>query len=328
MPTFLSRALRGLGLMGLGLLGLAAGARALELPGPVVDAAWLAKNATEVQVLEVRSDVASFSRQPVFETDKKTGRKLLSEVGGHLPGARLVDFKLVRADRQVGERKLKYLLPEKAEFQARMQAVGVQAGKPIVLVPMGQDISDVDEALRLYWSFKVYGEDRIAVLDGGAAGWLAEGREVSVAPVAALAGSWQAGAERPQLVAGTAEVAAAGSAVQLVDGRALPQYHGLTKRDYVGGYGHIAGAQVLAPELLTRSANGALYFLPARTYEALLRASRIDPTAPAIAYCNSGHLASGPWFVMSEILGNRQTRLYDGSLYLWTLDKQPLVSVQ
>ncbi|MBI5259240.1 MAG: sulfurtransferase [Burkholderiales bacterium] len=322
MPRFLTRAL-----LGLALLGLAAATRAVELPGPVVDAAWVARHLPDLQVLEVRSDVASFTRQPVFETDKKSPKKLLSDVGGHLPGARLVDFKLVRADRQVGERKLKYLLPEKAEFQARMQGVGVQAGRPIVLVPAGQDIADVDEALRLYWTFKVYGEDRVAVLDGGAAGWLAEGREFSVAPVAPATGNWQAGTERPQLVAGTADVLAAGSSVQLVDGRPLPQFHGLTKRDYVGAHGHIAGAQVLAPELLTRSVNGALYFLPARTYEALLRASRIDPTAPAIAYCNSGHLAAGPWFVMSEIVGNRQTRLYDGSLYLWTLDKQPLVGL-
>jgi thiosulfate/3-mercaptopyruvate sulfurtransferase len=167
------------------------------------------------------------------------------------------------------------------------------------------------------------------VLDGGAAAWLAEGREFAVTPVAAAVGNWKAGTERAQLVAGTADVAAAaGQKVQLVDGRALPQYLGLTKRDYVGGYGHVDGAKVLAPELLTRAANGALYFLPAKTYEALMRAQGIAPDAPAINYCNSGHLAAGSWFVMSEIVGNKQTRLYDGSLYLWTLDKQPLVSVQ
>lgn len=304
-------------------------ALAAELPGPVVDAAWLAKNVADVQVVEVRSDVASFSRDPVFETDKKTGKKMLTDVGGHLAGARLVDFKLVRAERQVGDRKLKYLIPEKADFQARMQAAGIVADKPIVLVPVGQDISDIDEAARLYWTFKVYGEDRVALLDGGAAGWIADGREVTTAAVPAQVGSWKAGVERAPLVAGTDDVAAASARnVQLVDGRALPQYHGLTKRDYVGSFGHVAGAKVLAPELLTRQANGALYFLPAKTYEALLKASGIEPAAPAIAYCNSGHLAAGPWFVMSEILGNKSTRLYDGSLYLWTLDKRPLVSVQ
>lgn len=304
-------------------------ARAVELPGPVVDAAWLAGHLNEVQVVEVRSDVASFGREPVFETDKKSGKKVLSEVGGHLPGARLVDFKVVRTERQVGDRKIKYLIPEQADFQARMQAAGVMADQPIVLVPVGQDIAEIDEALRLYWSFKVYGEDKVAVLDGGAAGWLADGHGVSTTPVAAALGTWKAGTPRPQLVASSDDVAGAATAgVQLVDGRPLPQYHGLSKRDFVGGYGHVAGAQVLAPELLTRAANGALYFLPAKTYEALLKASGVDPAKPAISYCNSGHLAAGPWFVMSEIVGNKSTRLYDGSLYLWTLEKRPLVGVQ
>jgi thiosulfate/3-mercaptopyruvate sulfurtransferase len=63
-------------------------------------------------------------------------------------------------------------------------------------------------------------------------------------------------------------------------------------------------------------------------YEALMRASGIDPKAPTVAYCNTGHLASGAWFVMSEILGNHSTRLYDGSMSLWTREKRPLVSVQ
>lgn len=317
----------------LAAFGLAAAllpARAVDLPGAVVDTAWLASHQTEVQVVEVRSDAASFTRQPVFETNAKTGKKTLGEVGGHLASARLVDFKDVRAEREIGGQKVKYLLPAKVDFQTRMQAAGVTADKPLVLVPVGQDIADIDEALRLYWTFKVYGEDRIAVLDGGIAAWLAEGREVSSAPVAARAGDWRARAERTELLAGSDDVAGAsgGKGGQLVDARALPQYFGLSKRDYVGGYGHVAGAKVLAPELLTRAASGALYFHPARTYEALLHASQIDPAAPTIAYCNSGHLAAGPWFILSEIVGNKAARLYDGSLYLWTLEKRPLVGLQ
>ena len=48
-----------------------------------------------------------------------------------------------------------------------VQAAGVVVDKPIVLVPMGQSIADVDEALRLYWTFKLRGEDRVAVLARG-----------------------------------------------------------------------------------------------------------------------------------------------------------------
>lgn len=314
----------------LAFAGFAAPVLAIDLPGPLVNSAWLAEHRAEVQVVEVRSDFASFAKQPVFETDRKTGRKSLVDVGGHLPGARLVDFRDVRTERMLGERKTRFLAPEGADFQARMQAVGVMADKPIVVVPMGQTIADIDEGLRLYWTFKLRGEDHVAVLDGGIAGWLAEGREVSAAAPAAVKGTWKAGADHPEYVASSEQVAEASAkqSMQLVDARGLPQFFGTSKAPTVDGFGHVAGAKSLAPELLTRSANGALYFHAAKVYEALMRASGIDPKAPTVAYCNTGHLASGAWFVLSEIVGNRSTRLYDGSMSLWTQEKRPLIGVQ
>ena len=63
------------------------------LPGPVVDTQWLASNLDKVQVVDVRSRVKSFVTEPEFETDPKTGKKILSEVGGHIAGSRLIDMK-------------------------------------------------------------------------------------------------------------------------------------------------------------------------------------------------------------------------------------------
>lgn len=226
-------------------------------------------------------------------------------------------------------KKIKYLIPEKADFEKIIQAVGINSDKPIILVPVGLDISDVDEALRAYWQFKVYGEDNIAVLDGGMAGWLAEGRDYVVNPSAKTAGNWTAKAERKELIANSEQVASASKSgkVSLVDARQPAQFFGLSKRDYVGAYGHIAGAKELAPELLAKTSKGALYFWDKNTYNALLTANGINPKSPAISYCNSGHLAAGGWFVMSELVGNKSTKLYDGSLYLWTLEGRPLVGV-
>ena len=53
----------------------------------------------------------------------------------------------------------------------------------------------------------------------------------------------------------------------------------------------------------------------------------IDPETPVITYCNSGHVAAGTWFALYEILGNKQARLYDGSLHAWTKGAQrPMVT--
>ncbi|MBU3622423.1 rhodanese-like domain-containing protein [Polynucleobacter sp. AP-Latsch-80-C2] len=157
----------GIALVLTALVGLV---HAATLPGPVVSADWLATNMNEVQVIEVRTDLASYVRNPVFDTDKKTGKKFLVEVGGHIPNSSLLDFKKVRVERLVDGKRIKLLIPEKADFEKLVQTLGVNSDKPIVLVPIGQDMSDIDEALRMYWQFKVYGEDSVAVLDGGIAG--------------------------------------------------------------------------------------------------------------------------------------------------------------
>ena len=316
-------------LLAFALTGLVSLVQAITLPGPVVSADWLSNNQSDVQIIEVRTDLASYLRNPEFDTDKKTGKKFLVEVGGHITNSTLLDFKKVRVERLVDGKKIKFLIPEKADFEKLVQSLGINSDKPIVLVPIGQDMSDIDEALRTYWSFKVYGEDQVAVLDGGIAGWLGEGREYVTNNAQKVTGNWSAKAYRKELIASSDDVAAASKAgkPQLLDARQPAQFLGLAKRPDVLTFGHIAGSKELAPELLAKPSNGALYFWQKNTYDALMSANGLSVKGPTIAYCNTGHLAAGGWFVMSELVGNKSTKLYDGSLYLWTLEGRPLVGV-
>jgi len=308
----------------LGVLAAHAG----MLPGPVVSTKWLAENLDKVQVVEVRSNVKSFTEKPEVETDAKTGKKTVTEVGGHIPNSRLVDMKNMRTERTYGDLKVKYMIPEKTVFEKAMQAAGVDTAKPMVLVAVGADASDLDDALRVYWQLKVYGEDDMAVLDGGMATWLLEGREHSTAAAPAKAGTWVAKADRSAQYFATSEDVAkamADKSAVLIDSRDARQYHGLGKRDYVYAYGHLEGAKLYGSDLMVNASAGTVKFMAANTYRGLMSAQGIDPAAPAITYCNSGHLSSGPWFVASEILGNKSTKLYDGSLHQWTLEKRPVV---
>ncbi len=300
-------------------------AHAGVLPGPLVDTQWLAANAEKVQIVEVRGNAKSFTAQPEIATDAK-GKKTIEEIGGHIPGAVLVDAKKMRTDRKYGDLTVKYMLPEAADFEKYVRSSGIMAGKPMVLVPVGAEVADINDALRMYWQFKVYGEDDIAVLDGGYSAWLLEGRAYSK-DASATNGNWTVKADRTaQYFATSDDVAKAqqSKSATLVDSRDAPLFHGLVKRDYVFGAGHIEGAKLYPTDLMFRSSGGALKFLAPATYRGLLAAQGIDEKAAAITYCNSGHLSSGPWFLMSEVLGNKQVKLYDGSLHQWTLEKRPL----
>ena len=54
----------------------------------------------------------------------------------------------------------------------------------------------------------------------------------------------------------------------------------------------------------------------------------IDSGGKIITYCNSGQLAAASWFVFSELLGNKNVSLYDGSMHQWAVEKRPVVKMK
>ena len=309
------------------MLGLASIASAAELPGPLVTAHWLEKNRDKVAVVEVREKAAEFTAAPEYST--KGGKKQLEAVGGHIPGALLVEFSKVRVARDIGGHKIGGMLPDRAYFQQLLRDAGVPKGKPVVISSPGDGIGSLDMATRLYWSMKYYGDDNIALLNGGTAGWIEAGYPVSTDAAPSAKGDWTATAERKQLLADSSTVAKAmhGHA-QLIDARSTQQFLGLAKKPIVPGAGHIPGARSMPTDAMTRSSGVAHYFLSPAGYRTELKALGIkDNASHNITYCNTGHLASGAWFVMSELVGAKHTQLYDGSMLEWTTEGRPVVAV-
>ena len=54
---------------------------------------------------------------------------------------------------------------------------------------------------------------------------------------------------------------------------------------------------------------------------ALIGAANV-PAGPVVSYCNTGHWASTNWFVLSEILGKTDVKLYDGSMQDWSARRE------
>lgn len=300
-----------------------------KLPGPVVDAGWFKDHVTHVALIDVRDDLDSWTTAPVFEKDEKTGKEKLSETGGHIEGALPLLFKKARVDRTVGDKKIDKMLPDRAYVQELMQATGVTKGKPIVITSPGETVDQVEAAARVYWTLKLYGAEDIALLDGGNAAWIAAGLPVSIEKKDAVRGDWEAGVERPELLAEMADVdKALADKVQLVDARPVSQYLGVFfKKPSVQAGGHLAGAKNYPTDLRTRPSGIAQMFLKPDEYRAALKAQGIDAGAHTIAYCNTGHMAAGMWFIQSEILGTKGVRLYDGSMHEWTTLGRPVVGL-
>lgn len=319
-----------LGILFLLLLSLfGRSALAVEVPGPLIDADWLAEHLDQVKILDVREDLDSFTRRAVLVRKRFTGDLKLQRAGAHVPGAVLVDYLNIRADKEIDGTNVRYMLPDKTEFEKLMQSWGVNRNDAIIIMSMARSNREVPLATRLYWQIKYFGHDNVAILDGGVVEWLLQEKPASIEVSQAKPGNWQVTEERASLLASSEDVAAAieQADTQLVDSRNLDFYLGVNKRSYVRKKGHIPGAKVFPNELLTRADAGEV-FMDSEDLQQMAEQLGIDTDAPIITYCNSGQLASASWFVFSELLGNKKVKLYDGSMHQWSLEKRPVVKMK
>lgn len=311
------------------LLAPLAQARSAEpvLPGPLVTVQWLEAHADALNLLSVQEDPARYSAAPQFA--QKGAYRVLTQAGGHVPGALRLPYARVRRQQRVNDRDVDWMLPTADDFQALLREVGVRADRPTVIITDGLSASDLDMGARVYWSMKVYGDDRVALLDGGLAGWIEAGKPVTLDAPPETPGNWQAGSLRHEWLADSDAVENARvHGGQIVDARPLAFHLGLERMPAVKRAGHIEGARALPPELRAQTRRGALHFLSASQYRDVLAHLDIDPQQPSVVYCNTGQQAAGAWFVLSQLVGNPQVRLYDASMAGWTAEDRPVVGVR
>ena len=317
----------------LALVSVSRGALALDLPttlpGPLVDTDWLEQHLDEVKMLDVREDIESFTRKAVLVRKRFTGDLKLRRTGAHIPGAVLVDYLNIRTSREIDGRSVRRMLPEKTEFQELMQSWGVNSDDVIVIMSLGASNGDMTLATRLYWQVKYFGHDNVAILDGGVVQWLLEEKSASIEVSEPVPGNWLASEERDSILASSDDVSKAikEKNTQLVDTRSLGFYLGAIKQSYVRKKGHIPGAKVFPDELLT-SAGAPAYFSDPEDIQKMANELGIDVRANIITYCNSGQLASASWFVFSELMGNKNVKLYDGSMHQWAIEKRAVIKMK
>lgn len=284
------------------MLGLFYGSRlaATELPGPLITGEWLVNNIDEVLVLDVRKDIKSFA-------------------DGHIPGAILVNVKEIRIEREINDKNMTRMRPDPAGFEKFMRAHGVNNDSTVVLTHLGKTPGQVTGAARLYWQMKYFGFDRVALLDGGNPSWVASLEDLVTEVDVVTPGNYVVGDEKPEIVATMEQVRAAlqDDAVTLIDTRELRYHVGLEKKDYVYAPGHIPGSRNMPYKFLNPVKGGNRYF-DRESYLSLLDSLRIDTGDSLILYCNSGYEASSAWFVLREIVGKQDVKVYDGSLHQWT----------
>ncbi len=227
---------------------------------------------------------------------------------GHIPGAIKLDWKTDLQD------PIKRDFVDAQQFSKLLSERGIANDDTVVLYGGNNNWF----AAYAYWYFKLYGHDKIKLLDGGRKKWELDGRTMSADPVNRPATSYAAEAPDTSIRAFRDEVIAAIGNKNIVDVRSPDEFSGKIlapahlPQEQSQRPGHIPGA-INVP--WSRAANEDGTFKSDEELTAIYAAAGLDDTRETIAYCRIGERSSHTWFVLQELLGHKNVKNYDGS---WT----------
>jgi len=292
---------------------------------PLVDVEWVKSNIGKsgVVFLDVRGKLA--------------GKSKADYLRGHIPGAVWTNY-LKDGWRSKDAGGTAGQLSPTPKLEKLIGGLGIDNATHVIVVPNGGKALDVGTGTRIYWTFKVLGHDNVSLLNGGMVAYTKAVDKASKKPVNPLekglkkvaAKTFKANLRKEMLITKNDVKMAMTSGTTLIDHRPNSQYVGVNRHRLAKRLGTIPGAKNLPENWIT--SNGGGTFRIKSELVKLYDAVGAKATGKQINFCNTGHWASLGWFVSHELMGNKQSKMYDGSMLEWTADKslpvEQKVSVQ
>ena len=277
-------------------------------PEFLVETDWLAAHLDDPNLI-VLDGTVHLIPDPKITYTVKSGREDFEK--GHIPGAQFVDL---QEDLSAAHPKLRFMLPSAEAFAAAMGRFGVGEKSRVILY----STTTPQWASRIWWMLRNYGFDDAAVLNGGFAKWVREGRPVETGPAKLRpAATFVVREDRKLMVGKEAVLGAVGdSAVCTINALSAEQHSGSGGNTY-GRPGRIAASVNVPAASLIDPQTGA--FLPAAALRAKFDAVGAFGKPQVITYCGGGIAASADALAL-VMLGHPDVRLYDASMSEWSND--------
>ncbi|MDH3596725.1 MAG: 3-mercaptopyruvate sulfurtransferase [Rhodospirillales bacterium] len=228
----------------------------------------------------------------------------------HIPGAVFFDIDEI-AD---GDDALPHMLPSPEKFSSKVTKLGLGDGVRMVIY----DQRGLMSAPRVWWTFRYFGHDDVAVLDGGLPKWLAEGRPVEDGPARAVERHFTARMnsfmlrDKEQIRANLAS-----RREQVLDARSQGRFEASEPELWPGRRaGHIPGSLSLPYTDLVDAEAQTLR--PVADLRACFEAAGLDMARPVITTCGSG-VTAAVLALGLHLAGHKDVALYDGSWAEWGL---------
>lgn len=266
--------------------------------GPLVSTDWLAENldASDVRVVDGSFYLPTENRSPRGEY-----------LEAHIPGAVFFDIDGICDP----DSSLPHMFPSAARFADEVGKLGISNGNRIVCYDGGK----MTGACRVWWMFRAFGHEDVAVLDGGMRKWRADGHAVTDAAVTPTAATFAADLNEG-MVRSLDEVLAVINRAdeQILDARSAGRFSAREPEPREGmRSGHMPGAFNL-PYTDLLNVDGTLK--PTAELRKIFRAAGIVDTAPVVTSCGSG-ISAALLLLGLHITGRGDISLYDGSWSEW-----------
>ena len=270
-------------------------------PESLVDTDWLAAHLGDPDVRVVDGSFKLPGISPTAQQDY---------AARHIRDAPFFDIDMI-ADHGSS---LPHMLPSAEEFARHMSRLGIGDRHRVVVY----DGTGWSSAPRVWWMLRAFGHDDVAVLAGGLAKWIAEGRAVTT-EIPTPAPALFTPRFRPALVRGKRELQAnlETRREQVLDARAQGRFEATAPEPRPGlRSGHIPGSRNLPYEQLVDPKTKLP--LDAADLTQRFRAAGLAPERPIVCSCGSGVTACALALAL-HLAGWPEAAIYDGSWSEWGL---------
>jgi thiosulfate/3-mercaptopyruvate sulfurtransferase len=209
---------------------------------------------------------------------------------------------------------LPHMLPGAENFAKAVSGLGISNDDFVVVY--GQAGIHMGPA-RAWWMFRVFGHDRVCVLDGGLSAWIAARLPVNtVPPTAPVPGRFKATLCKGLLCSmADMQKASESASAQIYDARPEGRFAGRVAEPRPGLHsGHIPGSYNIPATALLDSATGKLK--PASYLEEFFKKADLGGEKPIYTTCGSGITACTLALALYRI-GFANVAVYDGSWSEW-----------